>query len=499
MLLVAQGGKSGNDALARLLAIHWQRVNAVIRRSIGDRESAEELTADVFSRVWSSSGAYRPEGRFGPWLFVIVKNLVRDWLRKPHAANENGRTVAAESCSLPSLGATPDESAEMKEHQASQFQHLGLLTEAVEQTLRRLPAKHVRWWRLAARGACSKTQLAAELIVARQNLHDAEARIEAPAAAGMLVNTLLLAEPKEAAAALLSDFTLASPGRFPAIQAGERGYPMDRRLGLAYYSAEYTRALDEICGLASRAGNRAGCLVSIQNAGKISHGFEELMARAADQLASVLADPHQVGTLRGAHYVIRDCSFMFYAARVLGEHGQAAVKYAIKRLREAGAVKNIHLQREMAIIQAYTGTSGALSQWYERVGKPGYERDVDTALLLTYLAGPRDKDAFPQAVAWGEMSEVNAILTWARSHRRTVAARWMGYINYCMENTQYRTTPDLGEMVASWPGQLVTGVGVNNHFMAELQVGVERFLEDCEDRNLRVAVEKTLRIITDSQ
>ena len=51
MLLVAQGGKSGNDALARLLAIHWQRVNAVIRRSIGDRESAEELTADVFSRV----------------------------------------------------------------------------------------------------------------------------------------------------------------------------------------------------------------------------------------------------------------------------------------------------------------------------------------------------------------------------------------------------------------------------------------------------------------
>ena len=499
MLQVAQGGNSGSDALARLLARHGQRVNAFIRRSIGDRESAEELTADVFSRVWSSSGAYRPEGRFGPWLSVIVKNLVRDWLRKLRAADEDSRTVAADSGSLPSLGATPDEFAEMKEHQASQFQHLGLLTEAVEQTLRRLPAKHVKLWRLAAMGACSKTQLAAEQIVARQNLHDAEARIEAPAAAGMLVNTLLLAEPAEAAAALLSDFTLASPGRFPAIQAGEWGHATDRRLGLAYYSAEYTRALDEICGFASRAGNRAGCLVSIQDFGKINHGFEELMARAADQLASVLADPHQVGTLRGAHRVIRGCSFMFYAARVLGEHGQAAVKYATKRLREAGAVRNIHLQREMAIIQAYTGTSGALSQWYERVGKPGYERDADTALLLTYLAGPRDKDAFPKAVAWGEVPDVKAILTWARSHQRTVAARWMSYINYCMENTRYRMAPDLGEMVASWPGQLVTGVGVNNDFRAKLQVGVEQFLESCEDLNLRAAVEKTLRIITGSQ
>lgn len=45
-------------------------------------EDAEDITAEVFIKIWKNLKKYKPEQNFKVWLFAIVKNTTLDWLRK---------------------------------------------------------------------------------------------------------------------------------------------------------------------------------------------------------------------------------------------------------------------------------------------------------------------------------------------------------------------------------------------------------------------------------
>lgn len=68
---------AAGDALAfeRLYRRHLARIHSLARRMVGD-DLANELTQDIFVRVWEKLGTYRGEAAFGTWLYRVGVNVI---------------------------------------------------------------------------------------------------------------------------------------------------------------------------------------------------------------------------------------------------------------------------------------------------------------------------------------------------------------------------------------------------------------------------------------
>jgi RNA polymerase sigma-70 factor (ECF subfamily) len=78
MLRVRQGDA---DAFAQLVDRYWMRVFGRFCRRLGDRQEAEDLTQDVFLRLYRARERYEPRARFATWLYHITQNVARNALR----------------------------------------------------------------------------------------------------------------------------------------------------------------------------------------------------------------------------------------------------------------------------------------------------------------------------------------------------------------------------------------------------------------------------------
>jgi RNA polymerase sigma-70 factor (ECF subfamily) len=70
---LATGGDS--SAFERLYRTHVARVHSLVRRMLGPSE-ADEVTQDIFVRVWQKLGQFRGEAAFGTWLHRLAVNVV---------------------------------------------------------------------------------------------------------------------------------------------------------------------------------------------------------------------------------------------------------------------------------------------------------------------------------------------------------------------------------------------------------------------------------------
>lgn len=81
--LVERITRRDRQAFTALYDRYAARVYGLALRIVGDEMSAEEITQDVFMRLWKRSEAYQPErGRFSTWLLTITRNLALDYLRR---------------------------------------------------------------------------------------------------------------------------------------------------------------------------------------------------------------------------------------------------------------------------------------------------------------------------------------------------------------------------------------------------------------------------------
>ncbi len=69
------------SAFGELLARYWTRIFGHFYRCLGDRQDAEDLTQDVFLRLYRSRKRYQPRAKFATWLFHITQNVARNALR----------------------------------------------------------------------------------------------------------------------------------------------------------------------------------------------------------------------------------------------------------------------------------------------------------------------------------------------------------------------------------------------------------------------------------
>lgn len=71
-----------SEAFALLVETHLSSVYNFILRLVRNPEEAEDITQDVFVKVWRHLKKYREGANFKTWLFTIARNTVIDWSRK---------------------------------------------------------------------------------------------------------------------------------------------------------------------------------------------------------------------------------------------------------------------------------------------------------------------------------------------------------------------------------------------------------------------------------
>ena len=74
--LVRQAGEGQVEALEALYRRHSGRVYALCLRMTANERRAEELTQDVWVRVWRKIGTFRGESAFTTWLHRVTTNVV---------------------------------------------------------------------------------------------------------------------------------------------------------------------------------------------------------------------------------------------------------------------------------------------------------------------------------------------------------------------------------------------------------------------------------------
>lgn len=84
--LVADVARGDAAALRTLYLRYERRTFGLILRLAGNREMAQDMMQETFTRVWTMAGTFRgDQGTFKSWLFTIALNVTRTELaRKRH-------------------------------------------------------------------------------------------------------------------------------------------------------------------------------------------------------------------------------------------------------------------------------------------------------------------------------------------------------------------------------------------------------------------------------
>jgi len=93
--LMLEVGKDTPGAFEALVQRYQDRLVGILYHLVGNLQEAEDLSQDVFLRIYKARKGYRPRARFSTWLFAIAHNLALNHLRgkgrKPTVPISGGR------------------------------------------------------------------------------------------------------------------------------------------------------------------------------------------------------------------------------------------------------------------------------------------------------------------------------------------------------------------------------------------------------------------------
>ena len=92
VLLMLEFLKGDKSSFEKLMERNYKRVLNFIYRFVGNSELAEDLTQEVFIKVYKSALSYRPQAKFQTWLFQIAKNTSLNEIRRP-----KGQTISLDA------------------------------------------------------------------------------------------------------------------------------------------------------------------------------------------------------------------------------------------------------------------------------------------------------------------------------------------------------------------------------------------------------------------
>lgn len=113
-------------AFEAMVSRYQDRLVGVLFHIVGDFEEAEDLSQDVFLRIYKTRKAYRPRAKFSTWLFTIANNVASNHARskgrkpvKTLGAGDDGSRAESPVLSVPSREGTA--SAQMRRVELSEI------------------------------------------------------------------------------------------------------------------------------------------------------------------------------------------------------------------------------------------------------------------------------------------------------------------------------------------------------------------------------------------
>lgn len=122
MLKVARGDER---AFAQLFSRHQGSVARFAFRFVNDRAKAEELSQDIFVKVYRNARSYRPSAKFKTFLFRVAANHCLNELRRGEYKSETVTDAVPEQTSHEA----PDKTVEGKELEAAVVAGLSQMTD----------------------------------------------------------------------------------------------------------------------------------------------------------------------------------------------------------------------------------------------------------------------------------------------------------------------------------------------------------------------------------
>jgi len=143
--------QSQEQALAQLYDRYHRLIFSLALAIVNDRATAEEITLDVFMRVWQKAGTYRAEqAKVSTWLTHIARHHAIDVLRR-RAARVDQFAVHWEDTRHNSESSAPDPQESLE---------ISLRRERIHAALAQLPAEQKEALYLAYFGGYSQSQIA---------------------------------------------------------------------------------------------------------------------------------------------------------------------------------------------------------------------------------------------------------------------------------------------------------------------------------------------------
>lgn len=80
--LIQQYLKGDSKSLDILIEKYLKMIYGFVYKNVGDTATAEDITQEVFIKIWKNIKKFDQNKSFKPWIFQIAKNTSIDFLRK---------------------------------------------------------------------------------------------------------------------------------------------------------------------------------------------------------------------------------------------------------------------------------------------------------------------------------------------------------------------------------------------------------------------------------
>jgi len=131
ILLMERIGAGDHRAFRELVERHQHAVVGTVAKMLGNPSEAEDISQQVFLRIWRHAKRYRPDAKFTTYLFTITRNLVFNESRRKKRRKETSSDEREENSHM----GTPDDPSRQPDAQMLQEE----LRAAVDKAIASLP------------------------------------------------------------------------------------------------------------------------------------------------------------------------------------------------------------------------------------------------------------------------------------------------------------------------------------------------------------------------
>jgi RNA polymerase sigma-70 factor (ECF subfamily) len=89
--LIQEAVRGSQQAFRAIVEVNQRFVYAVAFRFVRDEQDAEDITQEVFVRLWKNLHTYKQEVKLTTWLYKIVTNRCLDFLKSRHGRQRKNK------------------------------------------------------------------------------------------------------------------------------------------------------------------------------------------------------------------------------------------------------------------------------------------------------------------------------------------------------------------------------------------------------------------------